>query len=92
MSTSSKTYGSLRADLSTTVEVNPESLSGSAKTGFGIKGFVARMVEYGHREVTHAGKEVGSVKSHPFMRTAAEASAAGAIEAFEESLADSLNR
>jgi hypothetical protein len=88
VSTSTKEYGPLRDDLDTEIKIDEQRLTGSAKVGFARKGFVARMVEFGHREVTHNGKQVGEVKAHPFMRTAAETAADGAVEAFADSLGE----
>lgn len=90
-STSGKQYGSLRSDLASTVKVDAQALEGNARIGFGAKGFVARMVEYGHREVTHAGKDVGNTAPHPFMRVAADTSEEAAIDAFVDSLIDNIS-
>lgn len=84
-STSAKKYGTLRADLDTDIEMEP--LAGSAKVGFGDTGFVARFVEFGHREVTRKREEIGAVDPHPFMRPAASAAADKAVEAFAVSMA-----
>lgn len=86
--TSTKEYGPLRDDLDIGIEVDARKLTGSAKVGFSRKAYVAKMVEFGHREVTHAGKQVGSAAAHPFMRPAADAAADRAVEAFEESLGE----
>jgi hypothetical protein len=88
LTTSAKEYGPLRDDLDTEIEIDEQRLTGNAKVGFAGKGFVARMVEFGHREVTHKGKQVGEVKAHPFMRAAAETAADGAVEAFADSLGE----
>jgi HK97 gp10 family phage protein len=85
VSTSTKEYGPLRDDLDTAIEI--QGLTGSAKVGFGQdKGWVARLVEFGHRDVTHKGKQIGEVKAHPFMRTSADTAADDAVEAFADSL------
>ena len=79
----------LRDAIETKVSV--DTLDGSAETGFGDLGYRAVFVEYGHRIVTHGGKEAGFVRAHPFIRPAAESATEGAVEAFEESIQSSLS-
>lgn len=88
ISTSAKEYGSLRDDLD--LHVHVRQLDGSARAGFTQKGMVALWVEYGHRQLTHEGKqsELDRVKAHPFMRPAADTAADAAIDAFADSLAN----
>jgi HK97 gp10 family phage protein len=86
--TSAKKYGTLRDDLDTKIETDGRRLTGNAKVGFKRKAYVARFLEYGHRNVTHKDKQVGATPANPFMRTAAEASADGAVEAFADSLGE----
>ena len=74
------------------MQVNPERLEGAARIGFAKKGFVARFVELGHREIGHTGTSteqaiVKEVAPHPFMAPAAYAAEDAAIEAFGECLA-----
>lgn len=90
--TSARKYGRLVDDLSTTVAIEPQRLTGNAKIGFGDDGFPARMVEFGHAQVAHgaAGVEVGHVPAHPFMRPAADIAESGAIEAFSDSISSHL--
>jgi HK97 gp10 family phage protein len=78
----------LRGAIETKVLV--DTLDGSAETGFGDLGYRAVFVEYGHRIVTHDGKDVGFGPAHPFIRPAAESATEGAVEAFEESIQNSL--
>ena len=73
----------LRDSLVTEVAVNGQALHGTADVGYGAEGFRAVFVEYGHGPNTSA---------HPFMRPGTDAAAAGAIEAFADSIADSINR
>lgn len=89
VTTSAKKYGRLIDDIATTVEVDPKSLTGSARTGFSDDGFVARMVEYGHTQISD-GKVTGSTPAHPFMRPAADAAEDAAVEAFTESLGEKI--
>jgi HK97 gp10 family phage protein len=87
-STSTKGYGHMKADIATTVQVNPEQLHGSARVGFGVTGYKARFVEYGHREVSKSGKTVGFTPAKPFIRASAVTSEEAAVEAFIESISE----
>jgi HK97 gp10 family phage protein len=86
--TSAKEYGTLRDDLATQIEIDTRGLTGSAKVGFNRKAYVARILEFGKRNVTRKGKVVGSTPANPFMRAAAETAEDGAVEAFTDSLGE----
>ena len=76
----------LRVDIALDADLR----GGSAEIGFGKAGYIANFIEYGHRMVSHEGKELGRVQPHPFMRPAAELSADAAIEAFGNTLVETL--
>lgn len=81
--------GVLRESLMTEVQLDSQLRGGTARIGFGKNGFVALWVEYGHRMVSHKSggkKQIGEVRPHPFMRPTADASAEAAIQAFANSL------
>lgn len=84
--------GVLRESLMIQVTLDSQFRGGVAEVGFGKNGVVANWVEYGHRMVGHAPgkKEKGVVPPHPFMRPAADASADRAIEAFANSIAQTV--
>jgi HK97 gp10 family phage protein len=81
-----KNTGLLAASVGTVVSLSAKEGGGVAVVGFGDQGHVARLVEFGHRMVTHAGKTVGQVPMHPFIRPAFDASAPAAVEAFTETM------
>ncbi len=83
-STSSEEYGHLVENISSQITLDTQNRGGRARIGFGNKSFVALWIEYGHRMVTHKGRVVGSVQSHPFIRQSFEAAADRALEAFIE--------
>lgn len=85
-STSSEEYGHLIDNLMDEITIDTQGRGGKARIGFGTKAMVALWVEYGHRMVTHKGKQVGSVEAHPFMRQSFEAAADRAIDAFTETV------
>lgn len=89
-STSGKEYGPLTEHLGTDVEIDTQRLEGSAKSGFTDDGFPARFLEFGHRQITHAGAPAGQVVAHPFMRPAAAAAEDEAVEAFAQHLAENI--
>jgi HK97 gp10 family phage protein len=84
--------GDLKEHLMTDIAVDANGAGGFAQVGFGNEGHTARLVEYGHRMIGHkpGKKELGTVPAHPFMRPAAAESAEAAVEAFGESLTESL--
>ena len=85
--------GDLAEHIMTDIALDANGKGGTASIGFGKAGFKARMVEYGHRMVGHkpGKKEIGQVPAQPFMRPTAAASGEAAIEAFSESLAESVD-
>lgn len=102
--------GLLKESIVTDIFINSEGKGGNIKVGFygnsktGDQGYIARMVEYGHRMVGPKPKSVswkrfreenhnrlGDVEPHPFMRPAAAASADAAIAAFGQSIEQSMN-
>ena len=82
--------GALLAAMRRSVKVDPGSGSGLASVNFGNLGYVADMVEYGHRMIAHDGKKVlmgpktpdGMVRAYPFVRPAFDAAKDAAIQAF----------
>lgn len=76
----------------TVIEVDPEGKGGRVSIGFGKEGYKARLVEFGHRMVTHKPKhvEVGQVTPQPFMRPAAAESAEESVEEFDRSLNEDI--
>jgi HK97 gp10 family phage protein len=94
--------GELRESLVTDIELNSDLRGGVAEIGFGKNGHVALWVEYGHRQVEHGakwadrqkgyeGKLLGEVPAKPFMRPAADASAEAAVDAYAESLKQTVS-
>ena len=80
-------YPALIEDLAFTVTLDSTFRGGFAEVGFGKQAYVARFVEYGHRQVSHGDskqtrKELGQVAPHPFMRPAADAVGEEALDAF----------
>lgn len=90
-STSSEEYGHLVDNLMSEITIDTNGRGGRLKVGFGKKGFVALWLEYGHRMVTHQGKQIGSVKAHPIMRPAFDAAADRAVEVFTETVKEFLS-
>ncbi len=84
--------GDMKAHLIADIAVDQDGKGGQAQIGFGKQGYIARLVEFGHRMIGHRPnkKELGSVPCHPFMRPAAEAAAQAAVDAFTESMQESL--
>ena len=81
--------GELRESLVTDVEIDSQARGGVAEVGFGDNGHVALWLEYGRHVVGHKPelKDTGKViPAKPFMRPAADASAEAAVDAFAESL------
>ena len=84
------TKGAIKSDI----EVNADAKGGKVSIGFGKRGFIARMVEFGHRSIGHRPNKKDSgktVQAHPFMRIAAASSAEAATKDFEETLITSLD-
>lgn len=84
--------GVLRESLMIAIELDVQFRGGIAKVGFGKNGHVALWVEYGHNMVGHkpGKKPSGVVPANPFMRTAADAKANSAIDAFANSLSQTV--
>lgn len=85
--------GSLKDDIDSFVDVDTSLRGVRAGVGFKTPGQadVANDVEFGHRMVTHAGKDIGEVPPHPFMRTVWDGSApeqaiAAVTEVFEREI------
>ena len=87
-----KLTGDLVEHITTEISIDAQGRGGRADTGFGKEGWKARLVEYGHRMVGHKPdrKEIGLVAAHVFMAPATSDSADAAVEAFDESLRDSV--
>lgn len=86
-----KTRAALVNSLKVEVAVDAGARGVSAYVGFaGEQATVANALEYGHAMVTHDGETIGQEQPHPFMRAAFDASADAAVEAFTDSLADTL--
>lgn len=87
-------YPALAADLDHAITLDDNFRGGLAEVGFGKQGYVARLVEYGHRMVGHKPKKkvLGTVETHPFMRPAAEVSEEAAVDAFTEAFLAELER
>jgi hypothetical protein len=105
--------GKMKSALIADVRIDPAGRGGDLQVGFGNQGFKARMVEFGHRCVTHWAKKVlvsglGKRKRYrksgghkdtgktatpnPFMGRAATSSAQAALEAFDTTLAASIEQ
>jgi HK97 gp10 family phage protein len=86
--------GELSNSLMYTINIAKDGRNGIAQIGFGKQGFVARMIEYGHRIIGRKPKKTDlgkTVPSRPFMRPAAETAAGAAIEAFAASVKESID-
>ena len=83
--------GLLQRSLMADIQIDPQGRGGRVQVGYGKQGYVARFVEYGHRQVGRGKKDTGKVvQPHPFMRPAAATSADAAVEAFAASIAESV--
>lgn len=90
--------GVLRESIAIDVELDSQFRGGSADVHFGKNGFIANFVEFGHRMIGHksGGKKVlGSVEAtsvppYPFVRPAFDAGANRAIEAFTNSIIETV--
>jgi HK97 gp10 family phage protein len=86
--------GKLKESIVFDIALDADGNGGVLSVGFsGEEGHIANFVEYGHRMIGHKPrkKDLGEVKPHPFMRPAAAASADDAIEAFAQSIEESMN-
>ena len=91
-STSSEEYGHLIDNLMSTVTIDTQARGGRAVLSFGRKGFLAVWLEFGHRKVTHKGREIGSVAAKPFMRQSFETASEAALDAFTETVKDFMGQ
>lgn len=86
-------FAPLLDSLVTDIQVNQTAMFGIAETGFGDAGPVALWDEYGHRIVTHSGRDTGiSTQPNPFMRRTTDQCADAAIDAFCNSLLGTLRK
>jgi len=84
-------YGPLLENLMSVVTIDTNGQGGRAQIGFGKKSMVALWIEYGHRIVTHAGRDTGKVAvANPFMRRAFAAAAERAVTVFVETVQEFL--
>jgi hypothetical protein len=90
-STSSEEYGHLIENIASQITIDTQGRGGKARIGFGKKGFLALWLEYGHRMVTHKGRQVGTVEATPFVRPAFEAAADRALAVFVEEVSAFLS-
>ena len=86
--------GALKADIQLQVKVSEQG--GGATIGPSRKtAYVARFVELGHRQVSHGKKKgrkvIGHVPAKPFLRPAFDAAGDAAVQAFANSLIESLS-
>jgi HK97 gp10 family phage protein len=87
------TGGALIQGLTMDVNLDSNFQGGIARIGFTREqAHVANWVEFGHRMVGHKPKKklLGQVEPHPFMRPALAESANAAIEAFGESMLETI--
>ena len=89
--TSDEDYGKLLENITSEVIIDTQGRGGRAKIGFGRKGMVALWVEFGHRMLSHSGKDLGEVKAHPFMRLAFESAADRAVAVFTETVKEFMD-
>lgn len=86
--------GLLKASVGTSVSLSNKDQAGIGAVGFGKQGYVARLVEFGHRIVSKGKKlgkrETGKAAPHPFMRPAFDASAQTAVDAFIRVLRETI--
>lgn len=87
-------HGDLRRAITTKIAVSGDSEGGEAIVGFGRQSHKALWLEFGHRMVTHKPRkaQVGQVPARPFIRPAFDASANKSVEAFTQSMTESLQQ
>lgn len=87
--------GELQESVELKIELDSNFQGGVAIISHGKNSYVADWVENGHILRGHApGKKVlaiGRVPEHPFIRPCADATWQAAVEAFTDSLTDSMN-
>lgn len=91
-STSSEDYGHLIDNLMDEITIDTQGRGGRARIGFGKKDMVALWVNYGHRMLTHKGRQVGTVQGTHFMQAAFAAAADRAVEVFIETVQEFLQQ
>lgn len=86
--------GDLKGALMTAITLDSNFRGGVAAVGYGKLGYIANMVEYGHRMVGHKPKKNvlknSPVRPYPFMRPAFDTKADAAIDAFANALTGAL--
>jgi hypothetical protein len=85
--------GDLLKHLMTDVALDADGRGGVAQVGYGKLGYIARFVEYGHRQIAHghSHKAIDApVAANPFMRLSAAQSLDAALEAAVNSLKESF--
>jgi hypothetical protein len=85
--------GLLQSSIMADIQIDTTGKGGELAVGFGKQGYVARMIEYGHRIVGHEPKKKDTgkvVAGKPFMRGSAATSADASVDAFEESIRTSV--
>ena len=86
--------GLLVSSIKSDIAVSSEGKGGKLNIGFGKQGYVARMIEFGHRIVGHMPKRIDTGKfkdGKPFMRDATAVSSEAATTAFRDTLLASLD-
>jgi HK97 gp10 family phage protein len=83
--------GELRELITVAVQLDTQLRGGSVEVGFGVKGGpISDWLEFGHAMVSHAGNPLGEVKPHPCMRKSADQSMDAAVDAFVESIKETV--
>ena len=77
-------YGHLRDSVGIAVTIPRDGFHGFGNVGFGDKDYLAKWVEFGHRQIGHkpGKKDLGFVGAHPMLRPAFDASSEPAFDAF----------
>ena len=92
--------GELKAAIMHEVTLDSNYRGGYAEVGFGRQGYKANLVEYGHRMVGHRPERKqlrgprtpdGMVRPYPFMRPTTEAAHEAAVNAFANSLKETIS-
>jgi hypothetical protein len=84
--------GALVDHLDSFIELNDGLTGGTGEVGFGDLGHVALWNEFEHREVGHrpGRAQLGTTQPKPFMRPAFDAAESRAIDAFADSLIETI--
>lgn len=80
--------GKMAAAVEIGIEMSSDGQRGEADIGFGDQAAIAMHVEFGHREITESGADVGQVPAHPFIRPAFDSSKDEAVNAFTQTFTD----